>query len=349
MNQFVSKRSTVSSAVSNRDSPAAMLTRDAIDEATEQIAPFAIRTPLLESPTLNRLLGGRILVKAEMLQRTGSFKFRGAYNHISRIPREQRKRGVVAFSSGNHAQAVAAAAHLRGIAAYIVMPAGAPAVKLARTRDFGAEVIPFEGDRVKMETFAFDLADKRGAIMVRPFDDLRIIAGQGTVGVEIARQCATLDAVPDAVLVPCSGGGLVAGIATALASDLPNAEIYAVEPEGFDDTRRSLLAGERLTNEPGAVSICDALLVPRPGELTFAVNRHRLAGAFAIADEETEKAMAALFSHLRLVVEPGGAIALAACTSGAYECRDRTVVVVASGGNVDAARFAAAISRHGTG
>ena len=165
-----------------------------------------------------------------------------------------------------------------------------------------------------MEAFASELADKRGATLVSPFDDIRIMAGQGTVGVEIARQCAALDAVPDAVLVPCSGGGLVAGIATALASDLPRSEVYAVEPEGFDDTRRSLLADERLSNEPGAVSICDALLVPRPGALTFPINRQRLAGAFAIADAETERAMAALFSHLRVVAEPGGAIALAACT-----------------------------------
>lgn len=324
-----------------------MLTREAIDDAAGRIAALAVRTPLLESPTLNRLLGGRILVKAEMLQRTGSFKFRGAYNHLSRIPGEERGRGVVAFSSGNHAQAVAAAAQLCGITAHIVMPAGAPAVKLARTRNFGAEIVPFQGDRDEMEAFAFDLAAKRGSVMVRPFDDVRIMAGQGTIGVEIAEQCAALGAVPDAVLVPCSGGGLVAGIATALASELPRAEVYAVEPEGFDDTRRSLLAGERLSNRPDAASICDALLVPRPGELTFAVNRRRLAGALAIADAETERAMAALFGHLRLVAEPGGAIALAACTGGAHPCRDRTVVVVASGGNVDPARFAAAISRHG--
>lgn len=324
-----------------------MLTRDAIDDAAKQIAAVAVRTPLLESPTLNRLLGGRILVKAEMLQRTGSFKFRGAYNHISRISGDDRARGVVALSSGNHAQAVASAANLCGIAARIVMPAGAPEVKLARTRSLGAEVISFEGTRDELEAFAFKLADQQGAIMVHPYDDFHIMAGQGTIGAEIAHQCAALDAAPDTVLVPCSGGGLVAGIATALESSLPVAEIFAVEPEGFDDTRRSLLAGERLANEPGAASICDALLVSRPGELTFAINRSRLAGAFAIADEESKKAMAALFSHLRLVAEPGGAIALAACTSGAYECSGRTIVVVVSGGNVDSARFAAAISSHG--
>ena len=323
-----------------------MLTHDAIDDAAKQIATAAVRTPLLESPTLNRLIGGRILVKAEMLQRTGSFKFRGAYNHISRISGDDRARGVVAFSSGNHAQAVASAASLCGIAARIVMPAGAPEVKLARTRSFGAEVISFDGTRDELETFAFELAEQQGAIMVHPYDDFRIMAGQGTIGTEIAHQCAALDTTPDTILVPCSGGGLVAGIATALESSLPLAEIFAVEPEGFDDTRRSLLAGERLANEPGAASICDALLVPRPGELTFSINHRRLAGAFAISDRESEKAMAALFSHLRLVAEPGGAVALAACTSGAYECSGRTVVVVVSGGNVDSARFATAIRGH---
>jgi len=324
-----------------------VLTRDAIDDAAKQIAAVAVCTPLLESPTLNRLLGGRILVKAEMLQRTGSFKFRGAYNHISRISGGDRARGVVALSSGNHAQAVASAANLCGITARVVMPAGAPEVKVARTRSLGAEVISFKGSRDELEAFAFELAEKNGSIMVHPFNDFLIMAGQGTIGAEIAQQCAALNVAPDTVLVPCSGGGLVAGIATALESSLPAAEIFAVEPEGFDDTRRSLLAGERLANEPGAPSICDALLVPRPGELTFAINRCRLAGAFAIPDEESEKAMTALFSHLRLVAEPGGAIALAACTSGAYACSGRTIVVVVSGGNVDSARFAAAISRHG--
>ena len=325
----------------------AMLTRDAIDDAAKQIEAFAIRTPLLESPTLNDVVQGRILIKAEMLQRTGSFKFRGAYNRISRIPAEERERGVVAFSSGNHAQAVAAAAKLCGLTAQIVMPAAAPDIKVDRTRAFGGEVTLFEGDRMEMEAFARNLARERNAILVPPFDDFRIMAGQGTVGAEVAVQCATLDVIPDAVLVPCSGGGLVVGIATALSHDLPSTAVYAVEPQGFDDTRRSLLAGERLCNEPGATSICDALLVPQPGELTFEINRRLLKGAFAIADDEAERAMAALFSHLRLVAEPGGAIALAACTSGAFNCSGRTVVVVASGGNVDPARFANAIGAHG--
>ena len=324
-----------------------LLTRAAIDNAAQQIKAFATRTPLLESTTLNALLDARILIKAEMLQRTGSFKFRGAYNRISRIPSDQRDRGVVAFSSGNHAQAVAAAAKLCGLQAHIVMPATAPAVKTDRTRGFGAEVILFEGNRVEMQAFARNLAQERNAILVPPFDDFRIMAGQGTVGAEISAQCEALDVSPDAVLVPCSGGGLVAGIATALAPDFPTTSVFAIEPEGYDDTRRSLLAGERLTNEAGATSICDALLVPQPGELTFAINRRLLAGAFAILDSETERAMAALFSHLRLVSEPGGAIALAACTSGAIDCRGKTVVVVASGGNVDPARFAHAIGTYG--
>jgi threonine dehydratase len=322
------------------------LTRAAIDDAAQQIEAFATRTPLLESATLNALLKGRILIKAEMLQRTGSFKFRGAYNRISRIPADERERGVVAFSSGNHAQAVAAAAKLCGLSAHIVMPATAPDIKADRTRGFGAEVILFAGDRVEMQAFAHNLARERNAILVPPFDDFRVMAGQGTVGAEVSAQCAALDVSPDAVLVPCSGGGLVAGVATALSDDFPSTSIYAVEPEGYDDTRRSLLAGERLINESGAASICDALLVPQPGELTFEINRRLLAGAFAVPDTETERAMAALFSHLRLVAEPGGAIALAACTSGAMDCRGRTVVIIASGGNVDPARFAHAIGTY---
>ena len=324
-----------------------MLTRADIDAAAARLEPVCTRTPLLESTTLNQRLGGRILVKAEMLQRTGSFKFRGAYNCISQIPAHDRERGVVAFSSGNHAQGVAAAATMCGIRSRIVMPATAPATKSERTRGFGAEVIPFDGPRVEMEGFAQNLADETNAILVRPFDDLRIMAGQGTVGAEIAKQCAALKLSPDAVLVPCSGGGLVAGSATAIIHEFPDAAVYAVEPEGFDDTRRSLIAGERLPNQPGASSICDALLVPQPGELTFAINQRLLAGAFAIGDDETERAMAALFSHLRLVAEPAGAIALATCISGALDCQDRTVVVVASGGNVDPARFAEVIGRYG--
>ena len=324
-----------------------LLRRNSIDEAAVRLKPLITRTPLLESATLNRLLDGRCLVKAEMLQRTGSFKFRGAYNFISQIPADQRQRGVVAFSSGNHAQGVAAAATLCDVRAQIVMPINAPTTKADRTRGFGGEVVPFDGPRIEMEAYARNLADESGAILVRPFDDLRIMAGQGTVGAEIAAQCDALDIEPDAVLVPCSGGGLVAGIATALAADVPAASVYAVEPEGFDDTRRSLLAGERLAIEPGAESICDALLVPRPGELTFAINRRLLRGAYAIPDAETERAIAALFSHLRLVAEPGGAIALAACLSEAFDCRNKTVVVVASGGNVDSARFAQIIGKYG--
>ena len=305
-----------------------------------------MRTPLLESPRLNEACGARVLVKAEALQRTGSFKFRGAYNRISRLTAAQRRRGVVTFSSGNHAQGVAAAARLLDVPAVIVMPASAPLIKQTATRSLGAELVLFEGTRPELEAHAVHLARARRAVLVRPYDDRHVIAGQGTVGLEVADQLAAEGTTPDAVLVPCSGGGLIAGVALALRRDYPDAEIIAVEPAGFDDTRRSLAAGKRLANRPGGRSICDALLVPRPGAITFPLNARLLSGAIAVADEAVAHAMVASFLHLKLVTEPSGAIALAACLSGAARCRDKTVVVVVSGGNVDPSLFCQVLRSH---
>ena len=315
-------------------------------EARRRLEGHAACTPLLESPHLNQACGARVLVKAEALQRTGSFKFRGAYNRISRLTAAQRRHGVVAFSSGNHAQGVAAAARLLDVPALVVMPASAPSIKQTATESLGAELVLFEGTRPELEAHAEQLARARRAALVRPYDDRHVIAGQGTVGLEVADQLAADGTTPDVVLVPCSGGGLIAGVALALRGSYPDAEIIAVEPAGFDDTGRSLSAGKRLANRAGGQSICDALLFPQPGALTFPLNARLLSGAIAVSDEAVARAMVASFLHLKLVTEPSGAIALAACLSGAARCRDKTVVVVASGGNVEPSLFRQVLRSH---
>lgn len=315
-----------------------------IRDAASRIKGYAVYTPLVESAAINALTGGRILIKAEMLQRTGAFKFRGAWNRISRLSADQIERGVVTYSSGNHGQAVAAAASLVGAPATIVMPNDAPAIKTDSTRRHGATIRFYDRETESREDICRDIADRNGAIIVPPFDDPHIIAGQGTVGLEIADQAALMDATPDMALVPCSGGGLIAGCAIALTEYFPDIKIHTVEPEGFDDMARSLASGRRESNVGGAISFCDALLVQTPGRLTFDINSRLLAGGLTVSDADTAQAMAAAFAHLKLVAEPGGAIALAAVLSGAIDCRDKTVAVVCSGGNVDASLYAEAIS-----
>jgi threonine dehydratase len=319
----------------------------AIEAAAARLKGHAVETPLLESPALNARVGGRVLIKPENLQRTGSFKFRGAYNKISQIPADRRSGGVVAFSSGNHAQGVAAAAQLVGLPALIVMPADAPAIKIENTKSYGAEVILYDRYREDREAVAARLAAERGAVLVRPYDDPDIIAGQGTIGLEIVRQCRALGLTPDAALTPAGGGGLISGCATALAALSPATRVYAAEPAGFDDTARSLKAHRRLGNEPGKSSICDALLAGMPGELTFAINDRLLAGGFAVDDDEVMAAMGFAFRHLKLVVEPGGSVALAAVLTGKLDLKGRSTVVVCSGGNVDPRLYAQAIQRGG--
>jgi threonine dehydratase len=306
----------------------------AIEAAAATLAPVAVRTPLLESSLLNEHLGGRLLVKAEVLQRTGSFKFRGAYNRMTHLNAEERQRGVVAFSSGNHAQGVAAAARMLCVSAVIVMPSDAPRTKVADTRAWGAEVVLYDRIRENRETIAAAIADADGRVMIRPFDDPLVIAGQGTIGLELVEQASAMGGDLDAVLVPCSGGGLCAGIATALAAHSPRTAVFAVEPEGFDDTKRSLETGTPVTVE-GGQTICDALTVTRPGTLTFGINVRLLAGGLCISDSAAARAMAAAFAHFKLVVEPSGAVALAAALSQAFDVRSKTVAVICSGGNVD--------------
>jgi threonine dehydratase len=316
----------------------------AVRAAAGRIAGHAVVTPLLESPAVNARLGGRLLVKAEPLQRTGSFKFRGAFNALARLDAAGRRSGVVAWSSGNHAQGVAAAAQALGVPAVIVMPSDAPTIKLANTREYGAEIVLYDRATEDREAIGRRIAVERGARTIAPYDEPWVIAGQGTCGIEIAAQAAERGARLDAVLIPCGGGGLTAGCCIALAAMSPATAVITVEPAGFDDTRRSLAAGERLGNLPGAASFCDALLAPLPGEITFAINCRHLAGALAVSDTETAAAMALAFAAFKLVVEPGGAVALAAILAGRFDIAGRCVAVIASGGNVDQASFSAALA-----
>jgi threonine dehydratase len=314
---------------------------DDVRAAARRLAGHARRTPLLAATPLDGLTGGRILLKLETLQHTGSFKFRGAWNRLSQLDESQRAVGVVAYSSGNHAQGVAEAARRLGIRATIVMPADAPRVKLQATRDMGAEVVTYDRASESREQIAERLATGRGAVLVPSFDDPDVIAGQGTVGLEIAEQAADLGLVLDDVVVCCSGGGLTAGIALALEELAPQARVWTAEPAAHDDHRRSLEAGRRQRNEPGVpASICDALLAPMPGELTFAINQSRLAGGLVASDDEVRRAMAFAARRLKLVVEPSGAVALACVLAGKLPVQDRTVAVTVSGGNVEDALLA---------
>jgi threonine dehydratase len=316
-----------------------------IHEAAKRLSGVVRETPLLNAPSLDRIAGRRILVKAEPLQITGSFKLRGASNRIAVIPERDRSGGVVAYSSGNHAQGVAAAAARAGLRATIVMPADAPAVKRAATEAWGAEVVPYDRRTGNREAIGEGIAAERGATLVKPYDDPYIIAGQGTVGLEIIRQATDFGAQPDAVICCCGGGGLIAGTSMALRDQWPDVPVYAAEPVGFDDTARSLVAGQRVRNADDGTSLCDALLAPEPGAMTFSINKDTLAGGVAVTDDEVEEAMRMAFAHLKLVIEPGGAVALAAILSGKAASDANTVVCVASGGNVDPALFARVIGK----
>lgn len=316
--------------------PTPIITHADILTAAARLRGIAVRTPLLRSLALDERVGGRLLLKAEPLQHTGSFKLRGAYNAIGQIAAP----AVVAYSSGNHAQGVALAARLLGKRATIVMPADAPRAKLDGTRALGAAVVTYDRWQESREAIGAAIARESGAEIVRPYDDARIMAGQGTVGLEIAEQAVEQGLVLDAAAAPASGGGLMAGVATALAHAFPAIELAICEPASFDDHARSLAAGARLANAPGGHTICDALMAPTPGELTFPVNHRLVRRGIAVTDDEVKAAMRAAFRHLRLVVEPGGAVALAAALTGKLDCRGRTVAVVLSGGNVDAELYA---------
>jgi threonine dehydratase len=315
-----------------------------IDRAASVVAPFAVRTPLLSFPVLDARAGTRVFLKPEMLQRTGSFKFRGAFNKLSSIPQARRGGGVVAFSSGNHAQGVAAAAQILNMQATIVMPSDAPASKRERTKSYGAEVVLYDRDREDREAIARGIAEKRGATLVRPYDDPFVIAGQGTAGREIAEDMTKLGIAPDIVIAPASGGGLIAGVATAVKARFPNAEVVVAEPEAFDDHSLSLRAGKREAHAAKGRTICDALMASIPGEITFAINSKLLSRGVTASDAEVGAAVAFAYRELKLVVEPGGAVGLAALLAGRIDVKGKTVVIVLSGGNVDADLYAKLIA-----
>jgi len=315
-----------------------------IDAAAERLKGVAVRTPLVFSPLLSARTGGRIFLKPETLQRTGSFKFRGAYNRLVQIPEEQRAAGVVACSSGNHAQGVAAAAGLLGMPAVIVMPTDAPAIKRERTIELGAEVVDYDRETDDRDAIAGAIAAERGAIFVPPYDDPRIIAGQGTVGREIMEDLAQLGLSLDIVSANVSGGGLLAGIALAVKARAPNARVIAAEPAGFDDHARSFAEGARVRNPNASGSFCDALLAPTPGAITFEITRALSGEGVSASDAEVARAVAYAFRELKLVVEPGGAVALAALLEGRIDAAGKTVVIVLSGGNMDAATLQACLA-----
>ncbi len=316
-----------------------------VEDAARLIAPAAIRTPLIENAALNERCGRRVLVKFEGAQHSGSFKFRGAYNRLARLDAAQRAAGVVAWSSGNHAQGVAFAARLLGMPATIVMPADAPAIKAANTRALGAEVVTYDRFSESREEIATAIAQARSATLVPSYDDPFVMAGQGTIGLEALEQAAQCGADVGQMLVCCGGGGMVSGIATAVKARQPDVALYAVEPEGFDDTVRSLRSGQRETVAADARSICDALLAPTPGALTFPINRALLSGGLVVSDAQVRAAMRFAFATLKLVTEPGGSVALAAMLAGLAPDTDGASIVVISGSNVDADAYAQIIAR----
>jgi len=306
-----------------------------VKAAAERIKGIAIRTPLLRNDALDAAIGAKVWVKAECLQRGGAFKMRGAGNAISALSPEVRARGVIAFSSGNHAIAVATVARLFGIPATIVMPADSPKIKLDTTRENGATVVTYDRVNESREEIGARIANETGASLIKPFDDPFVIAGQGTAGLEIGEEIA-----PDIVLTPASGGGLASGVALAL----PKARIIAVEPVGHDDIARTLAAGSIQKNAPGIRSICDGLLTDQMGEIPFAIARGRFDRAVAINDDAVLRAMKFAFRHFKLVLEPSGAITLAAALEGGLDLKGQTVALIASGGNVDAETFARALA-----
>ncbi|GAC1340862.1 MAG: threonine/serine dehydratase [Acetobacteraceae bacterium] len=319
-------------------------THDDVAGAARRLSGHVVRTPMLRNAYLDQVTGGIILLKPETLQRTGSFKLRGATNAALQLSEAQRRAGVVTHSSGNHGQALACAAAAIGSAATIFMPEDAPRVKVASTKRWGADVVHYDRVRDDRDALAEAHAERTGAALIPPFDHPHVIAGQGTLALELAEDAASSGLRMDAMLVCTGGGGLIAGCALGLEGVSPWTEVYAVEPEGSDDTVRSLRSGVREGNPPGGSQLCDALLSKMPGELTFAVNQPRLAGGLAVTDAAVLAAIAFAFTHLKLVVEPGGAVCLAALLAGTFAARGRVVGVVLSGGNVDPGVFTRALA-----
>jgi threonine dehydratase len=306
-----------------------------IEAAAKRLENVVVRTPLLQSAELDEIAGGRVLLKPECFQTIGSFKIRGAYNLMSQLSSAEAKNGVVAWSSGNHAQGVAMAGRLLGIKTAIVMPEDAPKSKIERTGRYGAEVITYDRYTEDRQAIAREIATERGATIVPSYDDERIVAGQGTVGLEIVQQAGDLGLPPDQVLIGCGGGGISAGSAVAIKALLPDAKVFTVEPEEFDDTARSLRDGIRRSNKDSARSICDSLLPETPGELPFTIHRDLGTTGLTVSDQEVKEAIRFAFKHLKIVVEPGGAVSLAAVLANKIDCKNKTTAIVLTGGNID--------------
>tara|TARA_Y100001934_G_scaffold108683_1_gene133279 strand:+ start:10383 stop:11390 length:1008 start_codon:yes stop_codon:yes gene_type:complete len=320
-----------------------------IQSAANRISKYSIVTPLLESSILNKMTGARILIKAETLQRTGAFKFRGAMNALTMLTPRKRKMGVIAYSSGNHAQAIACAAQILETKAHVVMPDDSPKVKLEGARYYGAEIHEYNRNFDDREKIGHTLAAENKLTLIKPFDDPAVIAGQGTAGLEIIDQCNNLRVKPDMVMAPVGGGGLIAGIGLAIRNRWPEIKIYAAEPYGWDDHRLSIDNSKRSkVSNSNVKTICDALLAPMPGEITFLINKHLLETSIVVTDKEVVRAMALAFKHLKLVIEPGGAVALAAALKGQIEICGKTIIVIASGGNVDMETFVYLLSKEYT-
>lgn len=315
-----------------------------IRAAAERLKGHARETPLLSSPFIDHLAGRRVLIKAECLQHTGSFKYRGGYSAVSALPAAVRARGVIAFSSGNHAQGVALAATQHGVPSVIIMPSDAPRLKIENTRALGAEVVLYDRATEDRDAIGARMAEARGLTLIKPFDEPEVIAGQGTTGLEIAVQARALGVEQADVLVCCGGGGLTSGIALALEAEAPGLRARPAEPEGFDDTARSLASGTIQRNAAMTGSICDAIVTPSPGHLTFPIMQRLCGPGLVVSDAEALRAMAQAFLRLKIVLEPGGAVALAAALNRRDQIAGDAVIVVASGGNVDIEMYEAALA-----
>lgn len=319
-------------------------TMEGVRAAAARLSGKAVRTPLIENLQLNEFLGGRVLLKLETFQHCGAFKFRGAYNFMAQLPENVRAKGVVAWSSGNHGQGVALAAKMYGAPATIVMPEDAPLMKADMIRRLGAEIVFYDRYKDDREAIGRELSSARGMALAPSYDHPHIIEGQGTVGIEIAEQAAAMGVDLDAVVVCCGGGGLTAGVSLGLAASDVDANIYIAEPEGYDETLRSLASGRRETADLSLPTICDAIATPTPGEITFPILKHYVTGGAALSEADVAAAMSFAYRRLKCVVEPGGAVALAAVLSSKVSAKGKTVAVTLSGGNVDLAVFTKLLS-----
>ena len=311
-----------------------------IEKTYKQISSKILRTPLVVSEYINNLTKAKVYFKLENLQSTGSFKLRGAINKISLLNSTDKSKGVVAYSSGNHAQAVAYASRINKINAKIIMPQTAPLIKINSTKKFGANVILYDPSKENREQIGLKIAKDEGRILIKPYDDYDIIAGQGTAGLEIAEDLYKKNIKPDIYLCCCGGGGLIAGSATYLKHSFPNIRCFSVEPNNFNDTQLSLEKNKIISIADNVKSICDALLAPQPGEMTFSINRKILEGGLSVSDNEVKKTIIFLSENLKIIAEPGGAVAAAALLNNKLESLNKTIVVMISGGNIDNNFFA---------